>query len=96
MIYGKYPEAFSILIDLKSKFTYEHSQGISNITSKFASFLGYNPLMIDKLSIAADLHDIGKFVVPSSIIEKPGKLTPEEFLIMKSHAYYTKLNIEAN
>lgn len=87
----KISEAFSILIDLKSKFTYKHSQGISRITSKFATYLGYNPLMIEKLSIAADLHDIGKFVVPTSIIEKPGKLTPEEFLIMKSHVYYTKL-----
>lgn len=87
----KISEAFSIIIDLKSKFTYNHSQGISNITSKFASFLGYNPLMIEKLTIAADLHDIGKFVVPVSLIEKPGKLTAEEFLIMKSHVYYTKL-----
>ncbi len=87
----KISEAFSILIDLKSRFTYKHSQVISNITSKFTSFLGYNPLMIEKLTIAADLHDIGKFVVPISIIEKPDKLTSEEFLTMKSHAYYTKL-----
>jgi HD-GYP domain-containing protein (c-di-GMP phosphodiesterase class II) len=84
-------EAFSILIDNKSRFTYEHSQGISQITSNFATYLGYNPLMIEKLTIAANLHDIGKFVIPSSILEKPGKLTSKEFMVIKSHAYYTKL-----
>nr|WP_246566654.1 HD domain-containing phosphohydrolase [Tissierella simiarum] len=84
-------EAFSILIDNKSRFTYEHSQGISQITSNFATYLGYNPLMIEKLTISANLHDIGKFVIPSSILEKPGKLTSKEFMVIKSHAYYTKL-----
>lgn len=84
-------EAFSLLIDMKSKFTYEHSQGISKITSNFATFLGYNPLMIEKLTIAGNLHDIGKFVVPTSLLEKPGKLNNEEFFKVKSHVYYTKL-----
>ncbi len=84
-------ETFSMLIDAKSKFTYEHSKGISNITSNFAAYLGYNPLMIKKLTIAANLHDIGKLIVPLSILEKPDKLTTHEFSIIKSHAYYTKL-----
>lgn len=87
----KISEAFSILIDAKSKFTYEHSKGISNITCNFATYLGYNPLMIKKLTIAANLHDIGKFVIPLNILEKPDKLTSTEFSIIKSHAYYTKL-----
>jgi putative nucleotidyltransferase with HDIG domain len=87
----KISEAFSILIDAKSRFTYEHSRGIANITNNFATYLGYNPLMVEKLTIAANLHDIGKFVVPSSILEKPGKLTSSEFSIIKSHVYYTKL-----
>lgn len=87
----KISEAFSILIDAKSTFTYEHSKGISKITSNFANYLGYNPLMIEKLTIAANLHDIGKFVIPFSILEKPDKLTSSEFEIIKSHAYYTKL-----
>ena len=84
-------EAFSMLIDAKSKFTYEHSKGISKIAYNFATYLGYNSLMIEKLTIAANLHDIGKFIVPTRIIEKPSKLTSKEFSIMKSHAYYTKL-----
>jgi HD-GYP domain-containing protein (c-di-GMP phosphodiesterase class II) len=87
----KISEAFSKLIDYKSKFTYEHSKGISNITHGFATFLGYDPLMVDKLSIAANLHDIGKLVVPVSILEKPDKLSESEFQVIKSHPYYTKL-----
>lgn len=84
-------QAFSILIDSKSPFTYEHSQGIAKITNKFSTYLGYNPLMVEKLEIAANLHDIGKLNVPNSILEKPGKLSEEEFQIIKAHPYYTKL-----
>lgn len=83
--------AFSKLIDYKSEFTYKHTKGISIITNEFAKYLGYNPLMVKKLTIAADLHDIGKLVVPLSILEKPGKLSPHEFQIIKAHPYYTKL-----
>ncbi|MCF6462815.1 HD-GYP domain-containing protein [Clostridium sp. Cult1] len=87
----KISEAFSMLIDAKSKFTCEHSKQISIITGNFATYLGYNPLMIEKLTIAANLHDIGKFVVPLNILEKPSKLNLSEFEIIKSHVYYTKL-----
>jgi len=41
------------------------------------------------IEIAANLHDLGKLAVPSEIIEKPGKLTDEEWHIMRSHVYYT-------
>lgn len=84
-------EVFSTLIDGKSEFTYEHSLGVSTYANKFAKYLAYDPLMVEKLTIAANLHDIGKFIIPLDILEKPKKLSSEEFLIMKSHAYYTKL-----
>ncbi|SDX51721.1 HD-GYP domain-containing protein [Tepidimicrobium xylanilyticum] len=87
----KISEAFALLIDAKSKFTYEHTKGISNIVGNFATYLGYNPIMVEKLVIASNLHDIGKFVIPLEILEKPGKLNDQEFQIIKSHAYYTKL-----
>ncbi|MGN0318207.1 MAG: HD-GYP domain-containing protein [Lachnospira sp.] len=41
---------------------------------------------IDRLTKAAPLHDVGKIIVPDSILMKPGKLTPEEFSIMKNHS----------
>ncbi|NMB08339.1 MAG: HD domain-containing protein, partial [Tissierellia bacterium] len=59
--------------------------------SSFAQYLGYDEIMVEKLTIAANLHDIGKFIVPLEILEKPKKLNSMEFLTMKSHVYYTKL-----
>lgn len=84
-------ETFSLIIDAKSRFTYEHSKGVSKYARDFAKYLAYDDIMVEKLTIAANLHDIGKFVVPSDILEKPKKLSDEEFLIMKSHVYYSKL-----
>lgn len=84
-------KTFSLLIDAKSNYTYEHSKGVSKYVNMFAKHLGYDEFMVDKLTIAADLHDIGKFVVPSAILDKPGNLNQEEFIVMKSHVYYTKL-----
>lgn len=41
------------------------------------------------MRIAGYLHDVGKLKIPDEVLEKPGKLTDEEFNIMKQHAYYT-------
>ena len=41
------------------------------------------------MRIAGNFHDIGKLVIPNSILEKPGKLTSEEFAVMRCHTYHT-------
>lgn len=46
------------------------------------------------LMIAADLHDIGKLIVPNHILEKPARLTDEEFKIIKTHTYFTRICLE--
>lgn len=83
-------QAFSHIIDNKSKFTHNHSLGLYLIAQKLAKDLGYDEITIGKIGIAAYLHDLGKLIVPSHILEKPGKLTVEEFKIIKQHPYYTK------
>jgi len=83
-------KAFSTVIDNKSRFTHEHSLNLQKISSKVAINLGYDEQKVRKISIAAYLHDLGKVMVPSSILEKPAKLTPEEFAIIRQHSYYTK------
>lgn len=45
--------------------------------------------------IAGNFHDIGKLIIPNKILEKPGKLTSEEFAIMKSHTYFTYYTINS-
>uniref|UniRef100_A0A7C5V6C4 HD domain-containing protein n=1 Tax=Caldicellulosiruptor owensensis TaxID=55205 RepID=A0A7C5V6C4_9FIRM len=87
----KFSEAISLLIDNKSPFTHVHSQQLSQTVYTIAKIMGLNSEMANKLKIAGYLHDIGKMVVPNEILNKEGKLTKEEFYIIKSHPYYTKL-----
>lgn len=96
-----YPELLRIsdimseIIDAKSPFTGMHSKGLSQKVGIMADYYGFDPIKKTRLMIAADLHDVGKLVIPNSIIDKPGKLTPEEFGIIKSHTYYTRKVIES-
>lgn len=87
----KIAKSFSRLIDSKSKFTYRHSKGLVDISSAIVDYIGYDDITSKKLQIAAYLHDLGKLAVPNNILEKPDKLDSEEFNIIKTHPYYTKL-----
>jgi HD-GYP domain-containing protein (c-di-GMP phosphodiesterase class II) len=55
-----------------------------------AKVIGYDEETSRKIRIAGLLHDLGKLAVPNSILDKPDKLTEEEFMVIKSHTYYTK------
>ena len=68
-----FAHAFSQIIDMKSKFTYEHSVGIANLVRKITSKLEYNCEIQNKMHIAALLHDIGKLAISNDIIDKEGK-----------------------
>lgn len=85
---------FSGIIDNKSKFTATHSMGISKLAYSVSKFLGYPEDKCLKMKIAGLLHDIGKLAIPSSILDKNGSLTNDEFSLIKSHAYYTKLILD--
>lgn len=84
-------EVFAAIIDKKSKFTHLHSIGLADYTYKFSAIYGFDKHKAAKLKIAGLLHDLGKLSVPNSILDKPGRLTHEEFTIIKSHTYYTRL-----
>jgi HD-GYP domain-containing protein (c-di-GMP phosphodiesterase class II) len=87
-------ETFMNIIDSKSKFTCNHSKGISEkirIMSDYYNFVTEKKL---KLYIAANLHDLGKLYLPNAILEKPDKLNAFEFSEIKRHAYYTKLALD--
>lgn len=78
------------VIDYKSNFTKEHTMQIANKAWYMSSKVyGYEEEMSAKIYLAAALHDFGKLFIPSEILEKPGKLTDEEFEVIKSHAKYT-------
>lgn len=81
----------SRIIDYRSAFTAMHSAGVSASAGALARLSGMSEEDCLKMEIAGNLHDVGKLVVPNAILEKPGKLTAEEFNVIKEHPYYTRL-----
>lgn len=82
-------QAFAEVIDAKSPFTYRHSSGVAEAAMEIAHWFGMKPRDVKLLRRAALLHDLGKLSVPNAILEKPGKLTDEEWTIVRKHPYYT-------
>ncbi|MCM3783233.1 HD-GYP domain-containing protein [Neobacillus mesonae] len=78
--------ALLLLLDRDDEYTYNHSVQIGILTYYMASWLGYSPDECYNISKAGYLIDIGKSLVPKKLLHKPGKLSTEEFRIMKKHA----------
>lgn len=64
---------------------YEHSTNVSLISATIGKWLSLDETDVHNLILAGLLHDIGKLSLPKELLNKPGKLTPEEFEIVKSH-----------
>lgn len=77
------------IIDYKSHFTEMHSVQIADKAWHMATVYGYPSEDRLKIFTAAAYHDIGKLFIPTSILEKPGRLSDAEFDTIKSHAYMT-------
>ena len=82
---GGITEAFAKVIDMKDRYTNGHSSRVAKYTAMLARELGYDEETVEKYYRIALLHDIGKVGVPQEVLNKPGKLTDEEFEIIKSH-----------
>ncbi len=78
-------ETFTGFIDAKDPYTNGHSKRVAVYTRQLAEQMGYEGEELDRIFYIALLHDCGKIGVPDSILGKPGKLTQEEFEIIKSH-----------
>ncbi len=79
----------SRIIDFRSRFTAAHSYTVGNIAMKLGKDFGLSDEKCIKLLIAGLLHDIGKIGINPGLIEKNGKLTENEFNLIKLHPYYT-------
>ncbi|MDR3255699.1 MAG: HD domain-containing protein [Synergistaceae bacterium] len=82
------------IIDAKSPFTGKHSRGIAAIAETMADYYGFGETRKGKLVVAANLHDVGKLLIPNKIIDKTGPLTRDEFNEMKGHTFYTRKALE--
>ena len=84
-------QLMSRIIDYRSSFTAMHSAGVAASAMKLGELTGMTRTECMMMKIAGNLHDIGKLKVPRSILEKNGRLTDEEFNIIKEHPYFTRL-----
>ncbi|MFO7769516.1 MAG: GAF domain-containing protein [bacterium] len=85
-------ETLSTAMDARDPITAGHSKRVTAYTVAIAEEVGYSEKQLEILRVAALLHDIGKIGVPESVLFKDGRLSDDEFEIIKSHARHT-LNI---
>ncbi len=82
-------EVLRNIIDFRSHFTATHSTGVSSAAAIISRIMGYSEIEVEMMQLVGNLHDVGKLTVSNSILEKPKKLTGEEFAIIRQHTYHT-------
>jgi putative two-component system response regulator len=78
-------ERLALAAEYRDDDTGEHTRRVGRVSSEIARLLKSPEATPEVLALAAPLHDIGKVGIPDAILLKPGKLTTEEFEVMKSH-----------
>lgn len=84
------PHLNHLFFELKTKdeYTFRHTVCVGIIATLIGKWLNLSPIDLYDLSLGATLHDIGKARIPSHILNKPGRLTQEEYREMKRHTIY--------
>jgi diguanylate cyclase (GGDEF)-like protein/putative nucleotidyltransferase with HDIG domain len=72
-------------VEVKDSYTHSHSEMVSKYASAIASTMGLDEDEVKKIAVAGLLHDVGKVGIPDTILNKEGKLTEEEYEMMKNH-----------
>ncbi len=80
---------FARIVDAKSPFTVEHSEGVGRLAAHLGNVAGLGAASCNRLELAGLLHDIGKLRIPDEILEKAGTLTADEKEVMLSHSFET-------
>ena len=73
------------MLDKLDAFTRQHSENVASLTCRLCEYLHCNKGFTAYCTLCAYLHDIGKLKIPPEILQKPSKLTDEEYEIMKTH-----------
>lgn len=81
----KVAQALVRALEAKDSYTQGHSQRVADLARKVALELGVDPEKAELVWCVAELHDVGKLVVKEAILNKKGKLDPEEWAVMKEH-----------
>ncbi len=78
-------KAIAATIDARDGYTHRHSERVAALTAQLGLEMGLSESERQTAELSALLHDVGKIAVPDSILNKPGRLTPEEFAEMRKH-----------
>ena len=78
-------ETLADAIDAKDTYTHGHSKRVAEYASEIARRRGYSEEDCHSIYMMGLLHDVGKIGIPDAVINKPGKLTDEEFEVIKTH-----------
>lgn len=92
--YQEIIDAMVSAIELKDKYTEGHGKRVTDLARGLASFMELQDTQVEIIGAAAILHDIGKIGISSDLLNKPGKLTREEYEIIKEHPLFTKKILE--
>lgn len=87
-------QSFSEILEGKSGQSGNHVKRVSEYSALLAQAMGLDEKTVHRIKIAAMMHDCGKLMVPNEILEKPARLTPEEYETMKQHVYYGELMLK--
>lgn len=71
--------------EYRSQETGDHILRVAESSKKLAEYLNLPPEEVERIHLAAPMHDLGKIAIPDAVLNKPGKLTDEEYAIMKTH-----------
>jgi HD-GYP domain-containing protein (c-di-GMP phosphodiesterase class II) len=80
---------FKDMTDFRSRFTTTHSAGVAVCASGIGQQLSFSGRDLQQIYLAGLMHDMGKLVVPNTILCKTGALTDEEYEVVRQHPYYT-------
>lgn len=86
--------SFAEISESKSKFTGEHIKRVAEYMRVLGKASGFDDDYVDMLATASMMHDIGKLMISEDILDKPTKLTDEEYQIMKNHVLYGEALLE--
>ncbi|SFM79432.1 HD-GYP domain-containing protein [Thermodesulforhabdus norvegica] len=92
--FQEFARILSEVIDWRSKFTVSHCASVRATALALAKEFGFTDDEISLISVAADLHDLGKLGIPLEILMKPDTLTPQEVHVMRKHAYLTYMALK--
>lgn len=84
-----FTKMFIYSIDFRSRYTATHSIGVAAVAKELAIIYGMPEDKADIMEIAGYYHDIGKLMIPYEILDKPGKLSMDEYNLIRQHPYYT-------